>query len=205
MNIDPDERLALFIDGANLFSASRALGFEIDFRRLLENFAARGRLVRAYYYTILAQNLEYSPIRPLLDWLAYNGYAVVTKPPRESIDATGERIVSNDMDIEIAVDAWQMAGRIDHAVLFSGDRQFRRLVEAIQRKGVRVSVASTRRGSPPFMSDELRRQADAFIELHDLAPRIARAPREEETRVPKPARVATDTADAGRPTAIGKC
>ena len=183
-----DERIALFIDGANLYSAARALGFSIDFRSLLDHFGARGRLVRAYYYTALFDDLEYSPLRPLVDWLDYNGYALVTKRAKEFTDAYGNRKVKGDMDVEIAIDAMEMARKVDHIVLFSGDGDFRRLVEAVQREGVRVSVVSTLRSSPPMAADELRRQADAFIDLADLAPEIARTPRQAEGRIPTPAR-----------------
>ena len=184
----PDETLALFIDGANLYSSARSLGYSIDFRRLLDRFAAEGRLVRAYYYTALFDEVEYSPLRPLVDWLDYNGYTLVTKRAKEFVDAFGNRRVKGDMDVEIAVDMMALAGKAEHMVLFSGDGDFRRLVEAVQREGVRVSVVSTLRSSPPMAADELRRQADAFIELEDLAPEIARPPRPAEGRVPTPAR-----------------
>jgi uncharacterized LabA/DUF88 family protein len=180
----PEERMAIFIDGANLYSAARGLAFDIDYRRLLDLFAAKGRLIRAFYYTQLVEDQEYSPIRPLVDWLDYNGYTMVTKPTREFTDATGRRRVKGNMDIELAIDMLEMAQYIDHALLFSGDGDFRRLVEAVQRRGVRVSVVSTVRSSPPMVSDELRRQADNFIELQDLAPSISRNHhvREEATR-----------------------
>ncbi len=184
----PDERTTLFIDGANLFSASRALGFSIDFKRLLDRFAAEGRLVRACYYTALFDDVEYSPLRPLVDWLDYNGYTLITKRAKEFTDAYGNRTVKGDMDVELAIDAMEMAPKLDHMVLFSGDGDFRRLVEAVQREGVRVSVVSTLRSSPPMAADELRRQADAFIELADLAPEIARPPRQTDGRMPTPAR-----------------
>lgn len=176
MNFYPQERIALFIDGANLYGAARALGFDIDYKRLLQEFAGKGRLVRAFYYTALAEDQEYSPIRPLIDWLDYNGYTMVTKPLKEYTDATGRRKFKGNMDIELAIDMMQMAGHIDHAVLFSGDGDFRRLVEAVQRKGVRVSVVSSVRSQPPMVADELRRQADNFIELQELMPRIQRDP-----------------------------
>ncbi len=160
----PEERLAIFIDGANLYSAARGLAFDIDYRRLLELFSTKGRLIRAFYYTALVEDQEYSPIRPLVDWLDYNGYAMVT----------GRRRIKGNMDIELAIDMLEMASYIDHAILFSGDGDFRRLVEAVQRKGVRVSVVSTIRSSPPMVSDDLRRQADNFIELQDLAPNLMR-------------------------------
>jgi len=175
----PEERIALFIDGANLYAAARALGFDIDYKRLLQLFADKGHLIRAFYYTALIEDQEYSPIRPLVDWLDYNGYTMVTKPTKEFTDASGRRKIKGNMDIELAIDVMEMAERIDHVVLFSGDGDFRRLVEAVQRKGVRVTVVSTIRSSPPMVADELRRQADVFVELDDLSGNIARvhAPR----------------------------
>ncbi|WP_448192828.1 LabA-like NYN domain-containing protein [Azospirillum sp. sgz301742] len=164
----------MFIDGANLYAAARALGFDIDYKRLRDGFAAEGRLIRAFYYTALVEDQEYSPIRPLVDWLDYNGYTMVTKPTKEFTDASGRRKIKGNMDIELAIDVMEMAERVDHILLFSGDGDFRRLVEAVQRKGVRVSVISTVRSSPPMVADELRRQADNFIELQDLAGSIAR-------------------------------
>ncbi len=180
----PEERIAIFIDGANLYSAARGLAFDIDYKRLLDLFSTKGRLIRAFYYTTLVEDQEYSPIRPLVDWLDYNGYAMVTKPAKEFTDAMGRRRIKANMDIELAIDMLEMAHYIDHAILFSGDGDFRRLVEAVQRKGVRVSVVSTIRSVPPMVSDELRRQADNFIELQDLAPSILRDhhPREEGQR-----------------------
>ncbi|HVY13269.1 MAG TPA: NYN domain-containing protein [Alphaproteobacteria bacterium] len=177
-----EERLALFIDGANLYAAARSLGFDIDYRRLLEVFAQRGRLIRAFYYTALVEDQEYSPIRPLVDWLDYNGYCMVTKPTKEYTDAFGRRKIKGNMDIELAIDVLEMADKIDHIIIFSGDGDFRRLVEACQKKGVRVSVVSTMRSSPPMVADELRRQADNFIELSELSQLIARAggPRQQQ-------------------------
>ena len=195
MTNDPGERLALFIDGANLYSASRGLGFSIDFKRLLEHFGAQGRLVRAFYYTALVDEVEYSPVRPLIDWLDYNGYTLVTKRAKEFTDAYGNRRTKGDMDVEIAIDAMEMAKHLDRIVLFSGDGDFRRLVEAVQREGVRVSVVSTLRSSPPTVADELRRQADEFVDLVDLAPEIARPPRQTEGPVPTPARPQLSDAD----------
>ena len=180
MLIHPDERIAIFIDGANLYSAARGLAFDIDYKRLLEMFRSKGRLVRAFYYTALLEDQEYSPIRPLVDWLDYNGYTMVTKPTKEFTDATGRRKIKGNMDIELAIDVMEMAPHLDHIVLFSGDGDFRRLVEAVQRKGVRVTVVSTIRSQPPMVADELRRQADTFVELQDLAPQIMRV-REPQT------------------------
>src|SRR5579883_2506334 len=172
----PQERLALFIDGANLYSAARSLGFDIDYKRLLSLFQSKGRLIRAFYYTTLVEEQDYSPIRPLVDWLDYNGFTMVTKPAKEFTDQMGRRRVKGNMDIELAIDMLEMAAHVNHIVLFSGDGDFRRLVEATQRKGVRVSVVSTIRTQPAMIADELRRQADNFIDLTELQSTIARAP-----------------------------
>jgi uncharacterized LabA/DUF88 family protein len=177
MTFYPTDRLALFIDGANLYSAAKNLGFDIDYRKLLEEFRKRSVLVRAYYYTALVENEEYSPIRPLVDWLDYNGYRLVTKPAREFVDSQGRKRWRGDMDVEIAVDMLEMAEHADHMVLFSGDGDFRRLVEAVQRKGSRVTVVSTVKSQPPMVSDDLRRQADNFVDLADLADLIGRPSR----------------------------
>jgi len=179
------ERIALFIDGANLYAAARGLGFDIDYKRLLEMFASKGRLIRAFYYTAVIEDQEYSPLRPLVDWLDYNGYTMVTKPTKEYTDAMGRRKIKGNMDIELAIDMLEMAQYLDHAVLFSGDGDFRRLVEAVQRRGVRVSVVSTLRSQPPMVADDLRRQADRFIDLLDLAPQVMRV-RDEGHRAPAP-------------------
>ena len=179
------ERIALFIDGANLYASAKSLGFDIDYKRLLKEFQGKGRLIRAFYYTALVDDQEYSSIRPLVDWLDYNGYAVVTKPTKEFVDSTGRRKVKGNMDIELAVTAMEMAGYIDHMVLFSGDGDFRSLVEAVQRKGVRVSVVSTVSTQPAMVADELRRQADEFVDLVSLMPRIGRDPNERAARPPR--------------------
>ncbi|WP_420348593.1 NYN domain-containing protein [Pelagibius sp.] len=174
MNLYDQERVALFIDGANLYATARSLGFDIDYKRLLDVFNGRCNLVRALYYTALIEDQEYSPIRPLVDWLDYNGYTMVTKPTKEFTDAAGRRKVKGNMDIELAVDVMEMVDRLDHVVLFSGDGDFRRLVEAVQRRGCRVTVVSTIRSQPPMIADELRRQADTFVDLADLQSQIAR-------------------------------
>jgi len=179
------ERIALFIDGANLYATAKSLGFDIDYRKLLKEFQSRGYLVRAFYYTALVEDQEYSSIRPLIDWLDYNGYKVVTKPVKEFTDATGRRKVKGNMDIELAVDAMEMASHVDHLILFSGDGDFRSLVEAIQRKGVRVSVVSTMSSHPPMVSDDLRRQADTFVDLMELQAKIGREGGERPQREPR--------------------
>lgn len=179
------ERTAIFIDGANLYATAKALGFDIDYKRLLKEFQGRGNLLRAFYYTALIEDQEYSSIRPLIDWLDYNGYRVVTKPTKEFVDSTGRRKVKGNMDIELAIDALELAPFINHMVLFSGDGDFRSLVEAMQRRGVRVSVVSTITSQPPMVADELRRQADEFIDIVQLVPRIGRDPSERAERPPR--------------------
>jgi uncharacterized LabA/DUF88 family protein len=171
----PEEKLALFIDGSNLYAAAKALDFDIDYRLLLNWAADQGRLVRAFYYTALLEDQEYSPLRPLVDWLDYNGYTMVTKPTKEFIDSQGRRKIKGNMDIELAIDMMEIADHVDHIMLFSGDGDFRRLLEAVQRKGVRVTVVSTVKSQPPMVADELRRQADHFLDLNILAKEIQRA------------------------------
>jgi len=171
---DQREKIALLIDGANLYATSRSLGFDIDYKRMLRYFEKKAYLLRAYYYTALIEDQEYSSIRPLIDWLDYNGYRVITKPTKEFTDASGRRKVKGNMDLELAIDALELADTVDHFVLFSGDGDFRYLVEVLQRKGRKVSVASTVTTQPPMIADDLRRQADHFIELANLEKDIGR-------------------------------
>ena len=184
LGVYSSEKVALFIDGANLYAAARTLGFDIDYRKLRSEFARQGTLVRAFYYTALMEDQEYSPLRPLVDWLDYNGFTMVTKPAKEFVGQDGRRKVKGNMDIELAVDMMEMAEFADHMILFSGDGDFRSVIEAVQRKGVRCTVVSSIRTQPPMIADELRRQADQFVELADLQPAIAR----EGGRPPQPRR-----------------
>ena len=186
MHFYPNERVALFIDGANLYATAKSLGFDIDYKRLLAHFRQKGQLVRALYYTALAEDQEYSSIRPLIDWLDYNGFTMVTKPTKEFTDAAGRRKVKGNMDIELAVDAMRLAEALDHIVLFSGDGDFRSLAAALQQMGKRVSVVSTLQTQPPMVADELRRQADQFIDLADLEQLIGRDPSARTVREGRP-------------------
>lgn len=164
----------MFIDGPNLHAAAKALGFEVDYRRLLEEFQSRGRLVRAFYYTVLVEDHDNFSARPLVDFLDYNGFTVVTKLAKDFTDLNGRRNAKGNMNIEVAVDAMELAGHVDHIVLFSGNGDFRSLVEALQRRGVRVTVVSTTSTQPPMVADQLRRQCDLFSDLSELRPLIAR-------------------------------
>lgn len=178
------EKIALFIDGSNLYATARALEFDIDYKALLRVFSSRSRLVRAFYYTALLDDQEYSPIRPLVDWLNYNGFTIVTKPTKEYTDHAGRRKIKGNMDIELAIDVLAMSNHVDHIVIFSGDGDFRRLVEEVQRRGVRVTVISTIKSQPPMIADELRRQADHFVDLVDLQKYIGEEDSDYEDDMP---------------------
>jgi uncharacterized LabA/DUF88 family protein len=176
--LSSSSKIALFIDGPNLYGTAKALGFDIDYKRLLSEFQGRGTLLRAFYYTAIIEDQEFSSIRPLVDWLDYNGYTVVTKATKEYVDASGRRKFKGDMHVELAVNAMELAGRIDEMILFSGDGDFRSLVEAVQRRGVRVTVVSSIASQPPMAADELRRQADIFTDLTELRAKVGRDPSE---------------------------
>ena len=194
LGIYKEEKFAIFIDGANLYSAAKALGFDIDYKKLLLKFKTEGRLMRAFYYTALFEDQDYSPIRPLVDWLDYNGYTMVTKPAKSYTDAQGRQRIKGNMDMELAIDMLDMTQHLDHVILFSGDGDFRSLGDAVQRRGVRVTVVSTIKSNPPMIADELRRQADNFVELNDIARDIARNFHEPQ----RPA-AAPDAAPPARP------
>lgn len=174
MKLYPNERTLLLIDGANFHASAKSLGFDVDFRRLLGLFRSKVRLVRANYYTAIPDDPEYFAIRPLVDWLDYNGYSVITKPMKELTDKAGRKKFKGNMDIELAVDAMRMANQVDHIMIFSGDGDLRSLVAALQELGKRITVVSTLKTDPPMISDELRRQADHFIDLADLEKEIDR-------------------------------
>lgn len=185
MDLDPQDKVVIFIDGANLYATSKAIGVDIDYRNLLADIRKKCRFIRAYYFTAYLDDQEYSSIRPLIDWLDYNGYTMITKPAKEFTDATGNRRIKGNMDIEIAVEALELAPHYDHMILFSGDGDFTSLVKALQRKAKKVTVVSTLSTPTPMIADELRRQADFFVDVVDLvkdfgrpqniAPRVAPA------------------------------
>ncbi|WP_336944980.1 NYN domain-containing protein [Asaia sp. HN010] len=195
--LDKNERTAVFIDGSSLYYTAKTIGFEVDYRRLLRYFKTNTKLLRAYYYAAIPETEEYSPLKPLTDWLAYNGFMLVTKNAREFTDQTGRRRLKGNMDVELAVDLLELADRIDHAVIFSGDADLRRVVEAIQRRGVRVTAVSSLRSSPSLIGDDLRRQVDQFIELGDIAGEFTRRQGDAPARpraapIRHPADVVTD-------------
>ncbi len=174
MKLNKNERTALFIDGANLYATTKTIGLEIDYKRLLRFFEDETHFIRALYYTAITDDQEYSSIRPLIDWLDYNGYTMVTKPTKEFVDSAGRRKIKGNMDTELTVGALTLSDHLDHIVIFSGDGDFRALVEALQARGKRVSIVSTLTTSPPMVADDLRRQADQFVEITELAEIIGR-------------------------------
>ena len=174
----PDERIAIFIDGANFYSTTKSLDFDIDYKKLLKFFSAKGRMIKACYFTALRENDDFSPLRPLLDWLDYNGFHIITKKAKTFTDRDGRTRVKGDMDIEITVKMLDLAPHVDHMLLFSGDGDFKAAVEAVQRQGVRVTVVSSMNTKPSLLADELRRQADDFIEIDDLEREVGRPKRE---------------------------
>ena len=191
MHFYKNERVALFIDGANLYAAAKSLVLDIDYKKLLNHFRGECNLIRALYYTAIAEDQEYSSIRPLIDWLDYNGFTLITKPTKEFTDSSGRRKIKGNMDIELAVDAMVLSRQLDHIVIFSGDGDFRSLVQALQEKGKRVTVISTLQTQPPMIADELRRQADQFIDLGDIKsiicrPQSSRPPARESVRENQP-------------------
>src|ERR1700756_3857156 len=203
MSPSAPNKSALFIDGPNLYATAKTLGFDIDYKRLLKEFQSRGTLLRAFYYTAIVEDQEFSSIRPLIDWLDYNGYTVVTKPVKEFDDGEGRRRFKRNMSLELAVDAMELAEHVDQIVLFSGDGDFRPLVESVQRRGVRVTVVSTIVSQPPMIADELRRQADVFTDLVELQSKLGRdpserpAPREPRHHAPQFLQRATTRAPRG--------
>lgn len=178
MTFYPDERIAMFIDGANFFSTAKSLDFDIDYKSLLNYFSRKGRMIKAFYFTALRENDDFSPLRPLLDWLDYNGFHIITKKAKTYTDRDGRTRIKGDMDIEIALKMLELAPHLDHILLFSGDGDFRAVVEAVQKQGVRVTIVSSMTTKPSLLADELRRQADHFIEIDDLEKDVGRPKRE---------------------------
>lgn len=179
-------KTAIFIDGANNFEACKSLGFSVDYDRLLGAFNKDKSLLRAFYYTAVLPGEEGTDkLRPLTDFLAYNGYAVVTKPAKIFTDRMGLSKVKGNMDMEMAVDSLLMADHVDDIILFTGDGDFTYLVRALQQKAVRVTIVSTLCegiSKPPMIADELRRAADIFIDLKHIRKAIERDPQAEGRR-----------------------
>lgn len=172
-------RTYVAIDGANLHSTTKALGVEVDFAKLLAVLGEGTDLLRANYFTAIDESSGVSTIRPFCDYLAYNGYSVVSKPAKSFSGTDGQRRIKGNMDIEIAVDALEMARHYDNYVLMSGDGDFTYLVKSLQRAGKRVIVVSAL--NQGVLADELRRASDRFVDLSDktLMARIERVKKDE--------------------------
>jgi uncharacterized LabA/DUF88 family protein len=170
------ERIGLFIDGADLYSIRRLIGLDIDYLKFLDFFRARGRLVRAYYYTTVIYEPQYARLRSQFEWMSYNGFYMVTKPAQETTDDFGRRHLRNRMDVELATDMMEMAPYLDHIMLVSGAGELRPAVAAVQRRGVHVTLISALNARPPLLDPELHRQADTVEDLRSMAPAIARDP-----------------------------
>jgi uncharacterized LabA/DUF88 family protein len=183
MGLDPDDKTAILIDGANLYKTAKTLGFDIDYKSLLTRTRRETRLVRASYYTTMQEDpdADYSPLRPLVDFLDYNGFNMVTKPARSFVGQDGQRRFRGSTDIELAVDMVMMAPKLDCIVLFTGNGDFRHAIQRTQEQGCRVVCVSTVKTSPPLASDDIRRAADQFVDLTELEDVIARksAPRRD--------------------------
>lgn len=177
LRIRPSQRTALFIDGANLYAAIRTIGFSMDFDKLLQVFEDNSDLVRAYYYASMLNDsrmTEQDPMRGLISYLSHNGYTTIVKTSKTYVDDTGRPRLKGNVDVDLTVGLLQAARFIEHAILFSGDGDFKPAVEAVQNQGVRVTVISTSRTSPPMIADELWRQCDRFVDLEVLIPNITR-------------------------------
>lgn len=201
MNFYPTEKTIVFIDGPDLHGIARSTGVDIDFKKLKSFFQDRTHLVRAFYYTTVVVQDQHATIKPLVDWLEYNGFTLVTKPAKIRIGSDGRQHMNTNMRVELAVDALEFSQMADHVVLFSSDSAYCHLVATLQRRGKRVSIVSTLANNGAAVADDLRRQADQFIDLVDIAPSIRRKikDRAEPTsaRTPAPAHTADLDLDDG--------
>lgn len=180
-----DDKISVIIDGHHLHVASRALDFEIDFKLLRDEFSRRGKLMSMAYFCTVQEVDDYCPQRPRLDWLSYNGYRTNTKLMKEYVDASGKKRTKGSMCVEIAISALEGAGSSDHTILFLGDGDYCPLVGAMQRRNTRVTIISTLKSPVPMVSDDLRRQADSFIELNDIRELIGRPARRMNDEEPE--------------------
>lgn len=165
LNIRANERVAVFIDGSNLYSTMKRIDYTPDYTKLFELFSSQSNLIRMSYYTAILQE-ENTPLQTLVDFLQYNNYNVVTKDARRIPTQSGESFVKGNIDVDLAVDMMELRGYVDHVFLFSGDGDFEKLLVAMQRVGVKITVVSTLKVN--VCADNLRRQADYFIDLLDL-------------------------------------
>lgn len=164
-------RVAVFIDGNNLFHAARFHNIDIDYNKLLRVLLGDGRLLRAFFYTGVDVGAERQ--QGFLLWMRRNGFRVVQKELKTFYDGTRKA----NLDVEIAVDMLSLAGRYDTAVLVSGDEDFVYAVNAVAYKGCRVEIAGFRSNTAPKLIDV----ADYFIDLGEIADKV----RKEISHVPR--------------------
>lgn len=182
--IGSSQRVAIMIDGPNLFNTSKNLGFDVDFKKLLGLFEQNCLLHRAVYFNMLSERDDTTPVKPLVDWLSYNGYKTVTKPFREFTDASGTRRTKGSMHVEMAVEMMNMAQFVEHFVLFSGDGELAYAVNAVQEKGCRVTAVSTMKSDTgSTIADELRRKVNRFVNLDDVKGIIDKSVEENTSRL----------------------
>ena len=165
-------RIAIFIDGNNLFHAARTIGMEIDYAKLLKLLCQGGSLLRAFFYTGVDENAAKQ--QGFLLWMRRNGYRVVQKELKIFPDGTKKA----NLDVEIAVDMLSLSGKYETAILVSGDEDFAYAVNAVAYKGTRVEVAGFRNNTSPKLIDV----ADKFIDLDSLIPFIVKEPDSEEQK-----------------------
>jgi len=168
-----NEALAIIIDGASIHSASQSVDLQIDWHTFLTEFQNRGHLIRAIYATpIFEDEGEHNPLRPLIDWLDYNGFTTITRTARKEADDNGRfRIKNGNIHVDVTLAAIRLAKKADHIVLFSGDGSYEPLVKELKRMNVRVSVCCAKKSA----ADGLRRNADEFIDLEDIRGLVGRA------------------------------
>lgn len=159
------KRIALFVDGSNFSVSLKAAGFRVDYQKIREYFAEMGDLVGSFYFTALPPRDEPSSIRNLTDSLQHKGWNLVTKEIKVFRDQPIAKTKGN-MDIEMVVKAWTLSNVITDLILFSGDGDFRAMVEKLQDVGVRVTVISYHSTDTRNMtSNDLRKAVHEFINL----------------------------------------
>lgn len=174
MYFTPRERVAVFIDGSELRATMTGMDIDVDFKKLRDYFQQSCQLVRAVFYFI-ERDADDASLHPLSDWLDYNGYTTVAcSGLDDGGDQTVRRRNKNFLNVRLTVDALEISPAVDHIVIFSGDSVLGPLVDALKWRGRRVSIISTLLLKPPMVADDLRRRADQFIDLADIAPALAR-------------------------------
>lgn len=161
----------VLIDGANMSFAMNAIGRRFDWKKLRHFFveADYGLCLGLRYYTAIHERADgEQPLRKIVDWLSYNGYLVVSKMTKSYENSDGSTRIKGNMDIEMATDMIRFAPRVDKIHLFTGDADFTYAVKAVQDMGVIVDVYSTMQGANSIIGDDLRRQANNYIDIGDL-------------------------------------